>query len=161
MFQFSEIFAIHRLIVVGYGILPIHSARMQIYSKLTTPPPYRGLIRESPADNVTNTRTHKKHSTYKQPRIISNIPRGNNRDRANNNHHAHMHIMPQNHSPNNRSNKIPVPKLRRNNHMALLKMPKIRKTIPLPKMRIFGSLGTFGGLFTLARAKTRFPRFPI
>jgi hypothetical protein len=58
-----------------------------------------------------------------------------------------MHIMPQNHSANNRSNKIPMPKLRRNNHMALLKMPKIWKTIPLPKMRIYWALGAFTGPF--------------
>jgi len=132
-------------------ILAIHSTRMHVYSKPTTPSGLgsdRGSSkRENKTNNVTNKRTHKKHSTYKQPRIISNIPRGINRDRTNDNYHAHMHVMPQNHSPNNRSNKIPVPKLRRNNHMALLKMPKIRKTIPLPKMRIYWALGAFTGSF--------------
>ena len=120
---------------------------MHAYSVRITPSDiggYRGSNkRENNTNNVTNTRTHKKHNTYKQPRIISNIPRGINRDRTNNNHNAHMHIMPQNHSANNRSNKIPMPQLRRNNHMALFEMSKIRKTIPLPKMRIYWTLGAF------------------
>ena len=138
---------IHRLIIIRYRILVIYLTTLYTCLFNTDYPlRYRGAIggsnkRETRPNNTTNTKPYRKHSTYKQPRIISNIPRGTNRDRTNNNHHAHMHIMPQNHSPNNRSNKIPLPKLRRNNHMALLKMPKIRKTIPLPKMRIYWTVG--------------------
>jgi hypothetical protein len=40
-----------------------------------------------------------------------------------------MHIMPQNNPTENQGNKIPVSKLRRDNHLAVSKMQEIRKTI--------------------------------
>ncbi len=51
-----------------------------------------------------------------------------------------MHIVPQGYPSRHRGNKIPLPKLRRNNHLALLHVPKVRKDLSLPKVRFYRSL---------------------
>ena len=58
-----------------------------------------------------------------------------------------MHVMPQDNPAENEGNEISMPKLRRDNDLAMSEMQKIRKNIQMPKMWISRSLGTFVGLF--------------
>jgi len=48
--------------------------------------------------------------------------------------------MSSNHRPKIRGGEIPMPKLRRDDHLAMLQMPQIRKAIPLSKMRVYWAL---------------------
>jgi len=48
--------------------------------------------------------------------------------------------MPQNHPSGDGGNKISLSKLRGNNHLALLHLPKVLKALPLPKVRLYGPL---------------------
>ena len=52
-----------------------------------------------------------------------------------------MRVMPQDNPAENEGNEIPMPKLRRDNDLAMSEMQKIRKTIQMPKMWISGTLG--------------------
>jgi len=51
-----------------------------------------------------------------------------------------MHIVSQSHPSRDRGNKIPLSKLRGNNHLALLHVSKVLKALSLPKVRFYRSL---------------------
>jgi len=102
----------------------------------------RQEIRAAISTQHQNT-AHIKENTHTESPLRSQ------RDRKNNhyNQRSHMHLMSPNNSSWNRSDKISLSELRRNNYLAMLQMPKVRKALPLPKMRLYWSLGAFRGPF--------------
>lgn len=55
-----------------------------------------------------------------------------------------MHVMSQDNPAEDEGNEIPMPKLRRDNDLAMSKMQKVPETIQMPEVRLSGTLGTFG-----------------
>ena len=60
-----------------------------------------------------------------------------------------MHMVRPHNNAKRKSSQVPLPILQRIHDVALRKMQNLRTTIPMRKMRFYGALRTFSGLFSL------------
>jgi hypothetical protein len=63
-----------------------------------------------------------------------------NVDRSSHRSNAQLQLVRTHDTPTRRCGKVPVPAVRRDNHLALREMPRLRPPLQMPEMRLLGAI---------------------